>query len=81
MRIRIRRYATGKAHAYAFGDPAFAAQAEKALQRSLVIEARVDRERFFAMMAEQDVPPEVIAGYLERLSVEDEAWLQDVMPG
>jgi ferredoxin-NADP reductase len=80
MRIRVKRYATGKAHAYAIGDPAFAAQAEKALQRSLVIEARVDRERFTAMMAEQGVPADVTAGYLERLRVEDEAWLQDVMP-
>lgn len=80
MRIRVRRYAAGKAHAYAFGDPAFATQAQQALQRSLVIEARVDRERFAATMAELGVPAEVIAGYMERLSVDDEAWLQDVMP-
>lgn len=32
------------------------------------------------MMREQGVPEAVIDGYLERISVEDEAWLQDVYP-
>jgi hypothetical protein len=45
-----------------------------------VIEASVDRTRFVTMMREQGVPEAVIDGYLERISVEDEAWLQDVYP-
>jgi hypothetical protein len=78
--VRVKRYAAGKAFGFARGDPAFEAQALKALQRSLVIEASVDRTRFVTMMREQGVPEAVIDGYLERISVEDEAWLQDVYP-
>lgn len=80
MHIRVKRYAAGKARASTQGDPEFAAHAQAALQRSLVIEAKVDRERFAALLREKGVPETAIAGYLDQLTVDDDAWLQDVMP-
>ena len=78
--VIIKRYAAGKAFACATGDRAFSATAGDALARSLVMDIRVDRERFVAFMRERGVPEQVIEDYVESMRITDEAWLQDVLP-
>jgi hypothetical protein len=78
--IIVKRYAAGKAFCFASGDSAFASQAKDALARSLVMDIRIDRARFVAMMRERGVPDVAIGRYLESSSITDEAWLQDVFP-
>lgn len=79
-RICVKRYAAGKAIAHTRGDPAFAEQARRALQQSLVLVARIDGERFHRAMREQGVPDAVIQAYFGGITVDDEAWFQDVYP-
>lgn len=79
--VLVRRYAAGKVFASMTGNPEYAARAEAALQRSLVIEAVIDVDRFLGLMRAAGVPDEVSADFLESSAVGDEAWLQDVMPG
>lgn len=78
--IRLRRYATGKVFAFTHGDPQHLDAATRALARSVVIEAKVDRERFLAMMRSEGVPDEVALVFLARVRLDDEAYLQDVYP-
>jgi hypothetical protein len=79
-RICVRRYAAGKAFVCTHGAPEFAGAAERALQRSLVIEARVDAHRFRTLLRAEGVPDATIEEYLDHAVVDDEAWLQDVYP-
>ncbi len=78
--IFVKRYAAGKAFGCASGDPTFAEQASEALAHSLVMDIRIDRARFVALMRERGAPDLVIGRYLASAEITDEAWLQDVLP-
>ena len=78
--IFVKRYAAGKAFCFARGNAEFAEQATAALARSLVMDIRVDRARFVALLREQGVPDLEISRYLSTTSITDEAWLQDALP-
>lgn len=78
--IFVKRYAAGKAFAFAHGDPGYAEQARRALARALVMEVKIDRARFVEVMREQGVPDLAIGRWLASTSVTDEAWLQDGYP-
>lgn len=79
--IVLKRYAAGKVIASSFGDPEYAARADAALQRSVIVEAKIDVDRFLGLMRAAGVPDEVSADFLSESELVDEAWLQDVMPG
>lgn len=79
--IFLRRYAAGKVIASTVGDPEYAERAEAALQRSVIVEAKIHVDRFLGLMREAGVPDEVSADFLAECQLDDEAWLQDVMPG
>lgn len=78
--IRLRRYAAGKVFAFTQGDARHVAAATRALQRSVVLEAKVDAARFVAMMQAEGVPEHAALAFLERIRLDDEAYLRDVPP-
>lgn len=78
--IRLRRYASGKVYAFTQGDARHVAAATRALQRSVVLEAKVDAARFIAMMQADGVPEDAAFAFLSRITLDDEAFLRDVPP-
>jgi hypothetical protein len=78
--IFVKRYAAGKAFAFADGDAEYAAQARRALARSLITEVKLDHARFITMMRDEGVPALEIGRYLSSVSITDEAWLQEEFP-
>lgn len=80
-RLIVKRYAAGKAFAFADGAPEFAREAESALQQCVVVEAVVDELRFLRLMRERGVPDDVSLAYLRSVTLMNEAWFQDEWPG
>ena len=75
QRVGVKRYADGKATGWIQGNPAYAAEARAALERSLRVFAEFDTNRFISLMQERGVPGEVIAEYAASISLDDDVWL------
>ncbi len=79
--ISVKRYAAGKVFGHTEGHPEHADAVRVALGKALVVEPRIDLERFERVLREQGVPEAAIREYVAETSVNDECWLQERIPG
>jgi hypothetical protein len=76
----MRLYATGKLFAFVTVDDENAELVTAALGRSIVLDPRLDEERFVRELEARGIPRWRADGYIASVVIDDETWLQEKNP-